>query len=275
MPQLNPYDDLADLLQGRRWLALTGAGMSTDSGIPDYRGPDAKPYNPILFNDFRRRPEERQRYWARSMQGWRSFGIAQPNDGHRALASLGAPVITQNVDGLHSAAGSPEVLDLHGRIDGVICMDCGERTSRASLQVRLEAANPTVTGTIPAGTAEVRPDGDAVVDDWGDFVVVDCLRCGGDLKPDVVMFGESVPQPVVGRAYAMVDAAQVLVVLGSSLTVMSGLRFARHAVKNGTPLAIVNRGVTRVDDLAALKLDAGTTETLTALATRLNGGTRA
>lgn len=270
MPPSNPHDALAALLAGRRWLALTGAGMSTDSGIPDYRGPHAKPYNPILFNDFCRRREERQRYWARSMQGWRSFGVAQPNAGHRALACLGVPVLTQNVDGLHTAAGSPEVLDLHGRIDGVVCLGCGERTSRASLQTRLEAANPEVTGTIPAGTAEVRPDGDAVVDDWANFVVVDCLRCGGDLKPDVVMFGESVAKPVVERAYAMVDDAEALVVLGSSLTVMSGLRFARHAVKNGTPLAIVNRGVTRADNLATLKLDAGTTETLTALTAHLH-----
>lgn len=259
-------DDLAALLEGRRWLCLTGAGISTDSGIPDYRGPDARPFNPILYGRFMKDAEERRRYWARSLQGWRSFHRASPNEGHRALARLGAPVLTQNVDGLHQAAGSTDVLDLHGRIDRVVCLDCGDTTHRADLQGRLEAVNPDVTGTIPAGTAEVRPDGDAVVDDWADFVTVGCCRCGGVLKPDVVFFGESVPRERVADAYALVDAAEVLVVAGSSLTVMSGLRFARHARSTGKPLVIVNRGRTRADDLADLRLDAGTSETLTALA---------
>lgn len=263
--------DLAALLSGRRWLCLTGAGFSTDSGIPDYRGRDARPYRPILFGDFVKRPEDRRRYWARSMQGWRSFGVAQPNAGHRALAALGAPVITQNVDGLHQAAGSASVIDLHGRIDRVVCLDCGDRSHRAELQRRLEAANPTITGSIPAGTAEVRPDGDAVVDDWQGFVTVGCIRCGGSLKPDVVMFGETVPPARVDAAYGLVNEADAVVVAGSSLTVMSGLRFARHAVKRGTPLAIVNRGVTRADAIAALLLDAGTSETFGALASLLMG----
>lgn len=258
--------DLAALLAGRRWLCLTGAGISTDSGIPDYRGPDARPYNPIMFADFVARPGERQRYWARSMQGWRSFGVALPNDGHRALAALGVPVLTQNVDGLHQAGGSRDVLDLHGRIDRVACLGCGAATHRAALQTRLEAANPEVLGSIPAGTAEVRPDGDAVVEDWHGFVVVDCDTCGGVLKPDVVMFGESVPMPRVADAFGLVDAADALVVAGSSLTVMSGLRFVRHASRRGKPIAIVNRGTTRADDLADLRLHAGTTETLTDLA---------
>lgn len=258
--------DLAALLRGRRWLCLTGAGLSTDSGIPDYRGRDARPYNPILFGEFAAEVEQRRRYWARSMQGWRSFGVAQPNDGHRALARLGVPIITQNVDGLHTAAGSAGVLDLHGRIDRVACLDCGELSPRADLQRRLEDANPQVTGTIPAGTAEVRPDGDAVVDDWQGFTLVDCARCGGRLKPAVVMFGESVPRQRVEDAYALVDAAEALVVAGSSLTVMSGLRFVRHAARAGTPVAIINRGATRGDNVADLILDAGTTETLVALA---------
>lgn len=260
--------DLAALLSGRRWLALTGAGISTDSGIPDYRGPAARPrpFNPILFGDFVKRPDERRRYWARSMQGWRSFGVARPNAGHEALAALGVPVITQNVDGLHQAAGSTDVIDLHGRIDRVICMNCGRLSPRAELQARLEAANPQVTGTIPAGTAEVRPDGDAVVEDWADFVDVPCLTCGGPLKPDVVMFGESVPPPRVAACYAAVDAADALVVAGSSLTVMSGLRFVRYAAKQGLPVAIVNRGATRGDDLTDVRLDAGTSEVLSALA---------
>lgn len=261
--------DLAALLRGRRWLCLTGAGLSTDSGIPDYRGRDARPYRPILFGDFVADIEQQRRYWARSMQGWRSFGVAVPNAGHLALAKLGVPILTQNVDGLHEAAGSPSVLDLHGRIDRVICLSCGETSPRADLQTRLEAANPTVTGTIPAGTAEVRPDGDADVQDWHDVVLVGCRTCGGPLKPDVVMFGESVPLPRVRDAYALVDAADVLVVAGSSLTVMSGLRFVRHASKRGLPVAIVNRGATRGDDMATLRLDAGTSETLSALASML------
>lgn len=258
--------DLAALLNGRRWVCLTGAGLSTDSGIPDYRGRGARPYRPILFGEFVADVEQQRRYWARSMQGWRSFRVARPNAGHAALARLGVPIITQNVDGLHAAAGSPVVLDLHGRIDRVICLGCGEVTPRADLQRRLEAVNPDVTGTIPAGTAEVRPDGDAVVEDWRDFVLVPCGSCGGPLKPDVVMFGESVPLPRVRDAYDLVDGADALVVAGSSLTVMSGLRFVRHAAKNGLPVAIVNRGATRGDDLATLRLDAGTSETLGELA---------
>ncbi|WP_040159055.1 NAD-dependent protein deacetylase [Nigerium massiliense] len=258
-------DDLRDLVEGRRWLCLSGAGISTDSGIPDYRGPSAPPANPMFFAEFTGDAENRRRYWARSMQGWRSFGRAVPNAGHRALAQLGVPIITQNVDGLHELAGSADVLDLHGRIDRVVCLDCGQRTSRAALQRRLEDANPDVAGTIPAGAAELRPDGDAEVEDWHDFVVVDCERCGGVLKPDVVFFGESVAKPLVAEAFAWLDDAEALVVAGSSLTVMSGLRFARHAIKHGIPLAIVNRGRTRADDIADLKLDAGTSETLSAL----------
>ena len=153
VPDVRP---LADLLAGRRWLALTGAGISTDSGIPDYRGRDALPLRPILFADFLRRPEERRRYWARSMQGWRSFGVALPNAGHRALASLGVPVITQNVDGLHQASGSARVLDLHGRIDRVVCLGCGARSPRAALQARLDALRRTAKAH-DAGSAQASP----------------------------------------------------------------------------------------------------------------------
>lgn len=257
---------LASLIAGRRWLALTGAGISTDSGIPDYRGPNARPSNPIQYGDFLRHPHLRQRYWARSMMGWRSFGAASPNRGHEALARLGAPVITQNVDGLHRAAGSARVVELHGLISRVICLDCGTLSRRADLQRRLEAANPLVTGTIPAGHAELRADGDADVPVPDDFVVPACERCGGVLKPDVVFFGESVPKPRVAEARALLDDADALVVLGSSLTVMSGLRFVRWAARDGKPIAIVNRGRTRGDELADLKLDAGTTEVLEELA---------
>lgn len=257
--------------------------MSTDSGIPDYRGPDSPPANPMFFSEFMGDVENRRRYWARSMQGFRSFGIAQPNDGHRALADLaGSPgarlvgLITQNVDGLDVKAGSPGVLELHGAIERVVCMDCGEVTSRYDLQERLDRLNPDVTGTIPAGAAELqsgsvelRPDGDAVVENWHSFVIADCATCGGTLKPDVVFFGESVAKPLVAEAFAMVDAADVLLVAGSSLTVMSGLRFVRHAAKHGKPVVIINRGQTRGDPFATVRIEGGTSETLRALVDEL------
>ncbi len=260
---------LASLLAGRRWLALTGAGMSTDSGIPDYRGPDARPTNPIQYGDFVRDPAARRRYWARSMMGFRSFGAASPNDGHRALAALGVDVITQNVDDLHRIAGSPHVVDLHGLISRVVCLRCGALSDRAGLQRRLEDANPHVTGRIPAGHAELRPDGDADIADPDDFTVPACSVCGGVLKPDVVFFGESVPKPRVQQCHAMVSRADALVVVGSSLAVMSGLRFARQAAREGKPVVIINRGSTRGDDVATLRVDAGATPTLRALARAL------
>ncbi|GAB3624132.1 hypothetical protein GCM10027418_22160 [Mariniluteicoccus endophyticus] len=251
---------------------LSGAGMSTDSGIPDYRGPNAPRANPMLYAEFVRSAENRRRYWARSYHGWARMGEAEPNEGHRALARLGATaggpvtgVITQNVDGLHEAAGSSPVVALHGRLSDVICLDCGATSSRAALQARLAAMNPgRAPGAedIAAGQAELRPDGDAVVDAWEDFVVPECVRCGGVLKPDVVFFGESVPKPRVERCFAMVEAADSLLVLGSSLTVMSGLRFVRAAAKRGTPVTIVNRGATRGDELAALRLEEGCSEFL-------------
>ena len=265
-PTAAQVDAVADALRGRSWVALTGAGISTDSGIPDYRGPGSRPTNPIQYQDFIKRPEARRRYWFRSMMGFRSFGAAHPNAGHQALAALGVPIITQNVDRLHAEAGSRQVIDLHGLINRVICLDCGDLSSRATLQTRFEAANPTVTGTIPAGAAELRPDGDADIEDPDDFVVPPCSVCGGMLKPDVVFFGERVPQERVSAAYELVDSADALLVAGSSLTVMSGLRFARHVAKQGKPLVIVNHGPTRADDLADVRVDAGTTPTLVALA---------
>ncbi|WP_203569019.1 Sir2 family NAD-dependent protein deacetylase [Aestuariimicrobium ganziense] len=265
-PTADQVARLRDLLAGRHWVALTGAGISTDSGIPDYRGPQARPTNPMQYREFVGEPASRRRYWVRSMMGHRSFGRALPNPGHLALARLAVPVLTQNVDGLHTDAGSARVIDLHGRISRVVCLDCGDLTDRDDLQVRLEDANPGVVGQIPAGHAELRPDGDAEVAERDDFVVPPCLACGGMLKPDVVFFGESVPRPIVDQAWAMVDAAEVLVVAGSSLTVMSGLRFARAQAKRGRPLVIVNHGVTRADELATLRIDAGTSPTLVALA---------
>ena len=270
--------ELAELLRGRRWSVLTGAGISTDSGIPDYRGAGSRPASPIQYADFLRADDVRRRYWARSLLGFRSFGAARPNAGHRALATLAGDrglttVITQNVDGLHLAGGSPSVVDLHGRIDRVVCLGCGVSSPRTGLQRRLEEANPGLEGQEAAGRAELddrlRPDGDAVVERWGNFVVLPCERCGGLLKPDVVFFGESVPAARVAQSYAIVDEAEVLVVAGSSLTVMSGLRFVRHAARSGKPVAIVNRGATRGDELATVRIDAGTSEVLTALAVAL------
>jgi len=269
--------ELAELLRGRRWAVLTGAGISSDSGIPDYRGAGSRPASPIQYADFLRADDVRRRYWARSLLGFRSFGVARPNAGHRALASLVdrglSTVITQNVDGLHQAGGSPSVVDLHGRIDRVICLGCGTMSARTGLQRRLEEANPGLEGREAAGRAELddrlRPDGDAVVEQWSDFVVLPCERCGGVLKPDVVFFGESVPAARVAESYAVVDDADVLVVAGSSLTVMSGLRFVRHAARSGKPVAIVNRGATRGDDVATVRLDAGTSEVLSGLAANL------
>lgn len=265
-------DDLVSMLAGRRWVALTGAGVSTDSGIPDYRGPSAPRSTPMMYDEFVSDEANRRRYWARSMLGWQSFGRATPNAGHHALVD--APgllgVVTQNVDGLHEAAGSAPVVDLHGRIDRVVCLSCRTFSARADLQQRLQTLNPDVDGYLPAGAAELdsarlRPDGDAVVDHWQDFRVAPCEVCGGVLKPDVVFFGESARREVVEDAYALVDAAEALVVLGSSLTVMSGLRFVRHASHRSTPVAIINRGPTRGDELATVRLDAGTSETLLAL----------
>jgi NAD-dependent SIR2 family protein deacetylase len=261
----------ADLLRGRTWVALTGAGISTDSGIPDYRGPTSVKATPMQFSEFTGSADARRRYWARSYQGWRRIGQARPNAGHRTLAGLERPggltgIVTQNVDGLHQAAGARSVINLHGDIATVVCLDCGAKTSRRETQRRLAALNPDVLPPDRLEHAELRPDGDAVVESWSDFVLADCTGCGGRLKPDVVFFGESVPKDRVEQAYAYVDAAEVLVVLGSSLTVMSGLRFVRHSARAGRPVVIITRGSTRGDDLATVKLEAGCSETLAVLA---------
>jgi NAD-dependent SIR2 family protein deacetylase len=225
---------LADLLRERSWTALTGAGASTDSGIPDYRGPTSVRATPMQFAEFVRSRSAQQRYWARSYLGWARMGHAEPNQGHRALVDLESAglmgIVTQNVDGLHTRAGSRTVVNLHGEIAWVVCLD-----------------------------------GDAVVQEWRHFVLADCSACGGRLKPDVVFFGESVPKDRVQFAYDLVDAGDVLVVLGSSLTVMSGLRFVRHLAKLGREVVIVNRGVTRGDPLATVKIDGGCAETLVPL----------
>jgi NAD-dependent SIR2 family protein deacetylase len=272
-------DAAVEALAGRQLAALTGAGLSTDSGIPDYRGPGSPRRLPMTYQEFLSGASARRRYWARSHVGWTRIGAAAPNDGHRALAALERTgplrgLITQNVDGLHAVAGSRALIDLHGRIADVICIACGRRSPRLALQQRLAAANPGFVEA--AGTAiEAAPDGDAELAATGGFRLVGCVGCGGVLKPDVVFFGENVPRERVARAYAMVDDAAdedgALLVAGSSLTVMSGLRFVRHAHKRGIPVVIVNRGPTRGDDLADIRIDAGCSETLTALAAALTG----
>jgi NAD-dependent SIR2 family protein deacetylase len=255
-----------EILDDRRWLVLTGAGVSTDSGIPDYRGPGSPARTPMTYQDFVRTPEGRQRYWARAHVGWSRMRKAHPNATHHALAGLERDgwltgLITQNVDGLHGRAGHRDAIDLHGRIDRVICLQCRELTPRSELHARLSLLNPGYESRV----GEIAPDGDVVLDDTADFLVAECRTCTGDLKPDVVFFGENVPKDRVERCYALVEEAEALVVLGSSLQVMSGLRFVRAAHKRDIPIVIVNRGATRGDDLATVKLDAGCAETLSAL----------
>jgi NAD-dependent SIR2 family protein deacetylase len=258
------------VLSRRPLVALTGAGLSTDSGIPDYRGPGSPPRTPMTYQQFLSGAAAQRRYWARSHVGWARMAHAEPNAGHRAIAELERAsalhgLITQNVDGLHRAAGSRAVIDLHGRIADVMCVGCGQRTPRDLMQARLTALNPGFVEA--AGPAvEAAPDGDAELAAVEDFRLAWCTGCGGVLKPDVVFFGENVPRERVAQAYAMVDAAAALLVAGSSLTVMSGLRFVRHARKRGTPVVIVNRGPTRGDDLADVRVEAGCSEVLTAVA---------
>ena len=249
---------------------LSGAGLSTESGIPDYRGPTglARRAEPMTYQAFTGAAAARQRYWARSHLGWRHIARATPNQGHHAVAELQrrgllGGIITQNVDGLHQQAGARDIIELHGSLSRVICLGCGERTPRAELDQRLRAANPAWD----AQARQVNPDGDAVLDDGATehFQVVNCLGCAGALKPDVIFFGENVPPGRVGDCYALVSAARALLVLGSSLTVMSGYRFVRHAAKLGIPVVIINQGATRGDAQATLTLDAPLGPTLTAL----------
>jgi NAD-dependent SIR2 family protein deacetylase len=265
-------DALAELLRERRTLVLSGAGVSTDSGIPDYRGPASRPRSPMRYQEFVRDGEARRRYWARSSVGWPVTARARPNEGHRALARLErrgllTGVLTQNVDGLHQQGGSRHVLELHGSLASVVCLDCGARSARADLQARMRAANPD----FHAQADDVAPDGDVEIPDaWTrGFVVPSCRACGGTLKPDVVFFGENVPRERVERAWARLDRAEALLVVGSSLTVFSGYRFVRRAREQGKPVAIVNDGPTRGDPDATLRLQARLGEALPVLAERL------
>lgn len=259
-------------------LVVTGAGISTDSGIPDYRGASgrARHASPMTYDRFVGSAAERRRYWARSHLGWQQVARARPNTSHRAVAALERAglvpaVVTQNVDGLHTAAGSREVIDLHGRLDTVVCLGCGARRPRLELGLRLDVLNPGFRAAVAGGAGSVRPDGDVVLsDDLVDgFRIVDCRRCGCDLKPDVVFFGEHVPRERFRRALGRLDDASALLVLGSSLTVGSGYRFVTAATRRGMPIAIVNRGVTRGDRHATLKIDGGLADVLVPLAETL------
>lgn len=259
---MNTVDQLIDHIGGsRRLFVLTGAGCSTGSGIPDYRDGSGqwKRPQPVQFQDFMSNPATRRRYWARSLIGWGWFAAARPNHAHHALSRLEAAgrltrTVTQNVDRLHQRAGQQAVIDLHGRIDRLRCTGCGRIASRAGFQRELVERNPDFAGL----QAAAAPDGDADLDglDFGRFQVPDCRHCGGLLKPDVVFFGETVPRERTEAAYAALAGADAMLVAGSSLMVYSGYRFCRAAADSGVPIAIVNRGLTRADDLARVKVDA-------------------
>jgi NAD-dependent SIR2 family protein deacetylase len=252
------------LLQGKRILTLTGAGISTDSGIPDYRGAGRVARHPLTFDEFMGSAANQARYWARSYVGWSRVAMAAPNAGHRAIASAKEvfAVITQNVDGLHQKAGSGTVLELHGRLDQVLCTGCGDILSRDELDARIFQLNPQVARN---QDVEFTPDGDAEVEVGKNFRVPNCGSCGAHYKPDVVFFGEQVPATRVETAESWVNQAQALLVAGTSLTVNSGLRLVKQAHKRGLPIVIVNLGETRGDALAHVKLNASTSEVLEAI----------
>ena len=262
---------LLTLLTGRRIVALTGAGCSTESGIPDYRG-SGRTRNPIHHDEFLRRENVRRRYWARATVGWARFRTAEPNAAHHALAALEeagvlAGVITQNVDRLHHRAGSRRVVELHGALSEVTCLRCGRHEDRESLQEQLLEANP---GWLEIA-ADLLPDGDSDIpaEVVAGFSVVGCGSCGGELKPDVVFFGGTVPEQTLAAAWELFDRAEALFVVGSSLTVLSGFRFVRRAREIDLPIAVINIGPTRADDLVQAKVSAPASEVLPRLAYHL------
>ena len=268
-------DDIENLLRTRRVVVLTGAGCSTESGIPDYRGEGrpAHPRVPIQHRDFITNAEVQRRYWARATLGWAHFRRAQPNAAHRALAELERDgyitgIITQNVDRLHQAAGSRRVVELHGALADVVCLQCERMSARDEVHARLLEHNPRWLESV----AELRPDGDAeLAPEWvREFRVVGCTECGGALKPAVVFFGGSVEKSTLARAWELFDEAEALLVLGSSLAVYSGFRFARRAAQTGRLIAVINQGKTRADDLGlVLRSQARLGELLPLIATRL------
>jgi NAD-dependent SIR2 family protein deacetylase len=271
LPRTTSLAEVVDVVGRGRVAVLSGAGISTESGIPDYRGDGGslRRHTPMTYDDFVASEHGRRRYWARSHVGWRTIARAAPNDGHRAVAELQkrgllTGVITQNVDGLHQAGGATDVIELHGSLDRVICLDCRETSARAELDRRLHAANPDFGGV----ATRINPDGDVELDERlvAGFALVDCVGCDrGVLKPDVVFFGENVPRPRVEQCYRLVDDSEALLVLGSSLTVMSGLRFVRRAAQTGKPVLIINKGRTRGDKEAAVRVDRPLGQALTEL----------
>lgn len=277
---MSPLRRLADLVGGGDVVVLSGAGLSTESGIPDYRGPSGarRRHTPMTYQSFTTDPVARHRYWARSYLGWPQIDRARPNPGHHGVTALQRAgllrgIVTQNVDGLQQAAGADDVIELHGGLDRVLCQGCGEVIDRAALEQALHQANPAFEA-VSAGAAGVNPDGDAELadDQLAGFVMIDCPACGtGPLKPDVVFFGETVPRPRVERCFELVDGAAALLVLGSSLKVMSGYRFVLRARRLGLPIAIVNQGPTRGDGHCDLRVDAPLGAVLPALVALLTG----
>lgn len=260
-----------DALAGRRVAVLTGAGVSTDSGIPDYRGKGAPVRTPMTFQQFLASESARRRYWVGSHLGWKTFAASAPNGGHEALAALeqagvATGIVTQNVDGLHLRAGSRRVVELHGTMRRVVCLQCGQIFDRRDLAAKVEADNPwlAVPDAVPLG-----PDGDVAPESTEDFVVPVCSVCGGMLKPDVVFFGEFVPLEKFREAEQILRGSDALLVAGSSLVVNSGVRLVERARRRKLPVVIVNRGQTRADPRATVKIDAGTTEVLRTLGTAL------
>ncbi|MEJ2852905.1 MULTISPECIES: NAD-dependent protein deacetylase [unclassified Saccharothrix] len=280
LPRATSLDEVVPVVARGGAVVLSGAGLSTESGIPDYRGATGslRRHTPMTYDEFVGSVDGRRRYWARSHLGWRTIARARPNDGHHAVHALReagfvSGVITQNVDGLHHAAGTRDAVELHGNLDRVLCLDCRRTTPREDLDRRLREANPDFRAT----ATRINPDGDVELsaEDVRDFRVVPCADCGGVLKPDVVFFGENVPKPRVDECFRLVDAARSLVVLGSSLTVMSGLRFVRHAAKAGKTVVIVNQGRTRGDVHASVRVDLPLGRALTDLCSVLRHGDRA
>lgn len=270
-PSSDDVQQALEVLAGRRIAVLTGAGVSTDSGVPDYRGAGAPVRTPMTAQQFLASEDARRRYWVGSHLGWRAFAAAHPNDGHAALADLERAgivtgVVTQNVDGLHLRAGSSRVVELHGTMRRVFCLHCGQVFDRRDLAERVERDNPWIT--VPENV-ELGPDGDVLPATSDGFVVPRCSVCEGTLKPDVVFFGEFVPREKFVEAEQLVRTSDALVVAGSSLVVNSGVRLVERARRRRIPVVIVNRGATRADAKATVKIDAGTTEVLRELAERL------
>ena len=268
-------DEAVSILRGRSAAVLTGAGVSTDSGIPDYRGAGAPKQHPMSFSDFLQSHRHRQRYWLGSHMGWSRFAAAEPNRGHEAIASaeeasLFSGVVTQNVDALHHKAGSLRVIDLHGRLDKVRCIHCGQSFSRQSIAHTIDLLNPWLEKRDISG--HIKPDGDVDVAVTSEFVVPSCDMCDGVLKPEVIFFGEFVPTGVFDQAASLIARSEALIIAGSSLVVNTGMRLVNLAHRKKIPIVIINRGPTKADRLATVRIEAGTSETLDALVGGLQSG---